>query len=64
MTCCIVELRTSFSYSSLYLSDILLVHTLNNEIFFITDFSSTLQAGIVIYGIQIDDNLLCCRVKN
>ena len=49
--------QPSPSYSSLYLSDFLSFHTLNDEIF-VKDFSETVQARVVIFGMQVDNDVL------
>ena len=52
-------------YSSLYLSDFLSIHILNNEIFrHVKDFCETVQARIVIFGMQVDNDVLYCRTAN
>ena len=54
------------AYSSLYLSDFLSFHTLNDEIF-VKDFSETVQAGVVIFGMQVDNDdndVLYCGIAN
>ena len=45
------------AYSSLYLPDFLSFHTLNNE-FFVTDFCETMQARVVIFGMQVYNDVL------
>ena len=55
--------QPSHTYSSLCLSDFLSFHTLNNEIF-ITDFCETLQARIVIFGMQFENDVLYCEIVN
>ena len=45
--------QPSPAYSSLYLSNFLSFHTLNDEIF-LKDFSETVQARVVIFGMQVD----------
>ena len=49
--------QSSPAYSSLYLSDFLSFHTLNDEIF-VKDFSETVQARVFIFGMQVDNNVL------
>ena len=49
--------QPSSAYSSLYLSNFLSFHTLNDEIF-VKDFCETVQARIVIFGILVDNNVL------
>ena len=51
------------AYSSLYLSDILSFHTLNDEIF-VKDFSGTVQARVVILGMQVDNDVLYRGIAN
>ena len=46
------------AYSSLYLFNFLSFHTLNAAIF------ETVQARIVIFGMQIDNNVLYCGIAN
>ena len=55
--------QPSPAYSSLCLSNFLSFHTLNDDIF-VKDFSTTLQARRVIFGIQIDDDMLYCGIAN
>ena len=50
--------QPSATYSSLYLSDFLSFYTLNDEIF-VKDFSKTVQARIFIFGMQVDNDVLC-----
>ena len=49
--------QPSLAYSSLYLSDFLSVHTLNNEIY-VKDLCEIVQAGVVIFGMQVDNDVL------
>ena len=49
--------QPSPAYSSLYLSDFLSFHTLNNEIF-VKDFSETVQARVFIFGMLVDNDVL------
>ena len=51
------------AYSSLYLSDFLSFHTLNDEIF-VKDFSETAQARVVIFGMQVDNDVLYRGIAN
>ena len=51
------------AYSSLYLSDFLSFHTLNDEIF-VKDFSETVQARVFIFGMQVDNDILYCMIAN
>ena len=55
--------QPSPAYSSLYLSDFLSFHTLNNEIF-VKDFSETVQARVFIFGMQVDNDVLYCGIAN
>ena len=55
--------RPSQAYSSLYLSDFLSFHTLNNEVFFVKDFCETMQARF-IFGMQVDNDVLYRRIPN
>ena len=55
--------QPSSAYSSLYLSNFLSFHTLIMK-FFVKDFCETVQARIVIFGIQIDDDMLYCGIAN
>ena len=50
-------------YSSLYLSDFLSFHTLNDEIF-VKDFSETMQARVLIFGMQVDNDVLYRGIAN
>ena len=49
--------QPSPAYSSLYLSDFLSFHTLNDEIF-VKDFCETVQARVFIFGMQADNDVL------
>ena len=49
--------QPSPAYSSLYLSNFLSFHTLNDEIF-VKDFSETVQARVFIFGMQVDNDVL------
>ena len=62
---CIVGLRTSLllSYSSLYLFNFLSFHTLNDEIL-VKDFCKTVQARVVIFGMQVDNDILYHGIAN
>ena len=55
--------QSSPVYSSLYLSDFLSFHTLNDEIF-VKDFSETVQARVVIFGMQVDNDVLHRGIVN
>ena len=54
--------QLSHSYSSLYLSDFLSFHTLNNKFF--KNFCKIVQAGVVIFGKQVDNDVLYRGVAN
>ena len=51
------------AYSSLYLSDFLSFHTLNDEIF-VKDFCETMQARVFIFGMQVDNDVLYSGIAN
>ena len=53
--------QPSPAYSSLYLSNFLSFHTLNDEIF-VKDFSETVLARVFIFGMQVDNDVLYCRI--
>ena len=55
--------QPSPAYSSLYLSDLLSFHTLNDEIF-VKDFSETVQARVFISGMQVDNDVLYRGIAN
>ena len=55
--------QPSPAYSSLYLSDFLYFHTLNDEIF-VKDSSETVQARVFIFGMQVDNDVLYRRIVN
>ena len=55
--------QPSPAYSSLYLSDFLSFHTSNDEIF-VKHFSETVQAREVIFGMQVDNDVLRCGIAN
>ena len=55
--------QPSPAYSSLYLSNFLSFHTLNDEIF-IKDFSETVQARVFIFGMQVDNDVLYRGIAN
>ena len=55
--------QPSPAYSSLYLSDILSFHTLNDEIF-VKDFCETVQARVFIFGMQVDNDVLYHGIAN
>ena len=51
------------AYSSLYLSNFLSFHTLNDEIF-VKDFCETVLARVFIFGMQVDNDVLYCGIAN
>ena len=55
--------QPSPGYSCLYLSNFLSFHTLNDEIF-IKDFCETVQARVVIFGMQVDNDVLYRGIAN
>ena len=55
--------QPSPSYSSLYLSDFLSFHTLNDDIF-VKDFSEIVQARVFIFGMQVDNDVLYRGIAN
>ena len=55
--------QPSPAYSSLYLSNFLSFHTLNDEIF-IKDFCETVQARVFIFGMQVDNDVLYRGIAN
>ena len=55
--------QPSPAYSSLYLSDFLYFHTLNDQIF-VKDFSETVQARVFIFGMQVDNDVLYRGIAN
>ena len=55
--------QPSPAYSSLYLSDFLSFHTLNNEMF-VKDFSETVQARVFIFDMQVDNDVLYRGIAN
>ena len=55
--------QPSPAYSSLYLSNFLFFHTLNDEIF-VKDFCETVQARVVIFGEQVDNDVLYRGIAN
>ena len=54
--------QPSPAYSSLYLSNFLSFHTLMK--FFVKDFCETVQARVVILGMQVDNNVLYRGIAN
>ena len=57
-----IENQSSPAYSSLHLSNFLSFHTLMN--FFVKDFSTTMQDRMLIFGMQVDDDLLYRGIEN
>ena len=55
--------QPSPAYSSLYLSNFLSFHTLNDEIF-VKVFSETVQARVFIFGMQVDNDVLYRGIAN
>ena len=55
--------QLSLAYSSLYLSDFLSFHTLNDEIF-VKDFCETVQARVFIFSMQVDNDVLYHGIAN
>ena len=53
----------SSAYSSLYLSNFLSFHTLNDEIF-VQDFCETVQARVFIFGMQVDNDVMYREIAN
>ena len=60
---CGIGNQPSPAYSSLYLSDFLFFHTLNDEIF-VKDFSEIVQARVFIFGMQVDNDVLYSGIVN
>ena len=58
-----IENQPYAAFSSLYLSDLLSFHILDNEIF-VKDFREILQAGVVIFDMQVDDDVLYGGIEN
>ena len=54
--------QPSPAYSSLYLSNFLSFHTLMK--FFVKDFCENMQARVVVFGMQVDNNLLYRGIAN
>ena len=48
----------------MHLSDFLFISILSIRTFFVKDLCGTLQARIVIFGMQVDDDVLYCDVAN
>ena len=55
--------QPSSAYSSLYLSNFLSFHTLNDEIF-VKDFCEIVQARVFIFGVQVDNDALYSGIAN
>ena len=55
--------QPSSAFSSLYLSNFLSFHTLNDEIF-VKDFSETVQARVFIFGMQVVNDVLYHGIAN
>ena len=55
--------QPSPAYSSLYLSNFL-SSILSRMKFFVKYFSRTIQARVLIFGMQVDDDLLYCGIEN
>ena len=55
--------QPSPAYSSLYLSNFLSFHTLMMK-FFVKDFCETVQARVVIFGMQVDNDVLYRGIAN
>ena len=51
------------AYSSLYLSNFLSFHTLNDDIF-VKGFSETVRAKVFIFGMQVDNDVLYHGIAN
>ena len=62
--CCIVGLqRGTAAYSSLYFADFFL-SILQIVNIFVKDFCETWQTRVVIFGMQVDDNMLYRGIAN
>ena len=55
--------QPSLACSSLYLSNFLSFHTLNDDIF-VKDFSETVQARVFIFSMQVDNDVFYCGIAN
>ena len=60
---CGIANQPSPAYFSLYLSDFLSFHTLNDEIF-VKDCSEIVQARVFIFGMQVDNDVLYREIAN
>ena len=58
----VIENQPSPAYSSLYLSNFCSFHILMK--FFVKDFSTTMQGRMLIFGMQVDDDLLYRGIGN
>ena len=61
MLYCGIATQPSPAYYSLYLSDFLSFHTLNNE-FFVKDFYETVEARVFTFDMQVDNDVLYCGI--
>ena len=65
MMYCIVELLTKFLMLRLpCICPIFFLSILEIMIFFVTDFCETVQGRIVIFGMQVDNDVLYCEIVN
>ena len=65
MTCCIVGLGTSLLLLILpCICPIFYSSILSRMKFFVKDFSRTVQARVLIFGVQVDDDLLYRGIEN
>ena len=65
MTCCIVGLRTSLLLLILpYICPIFFPSILSRMKFFVKDFSRTIQARMLIFGMHVDDDFSYCGIEN
>ena len=60
---CGIANQPSHAYSSLYFSDVLSVCTLIMK-FFVKDFCEIMQVGVVIFGKQVDNDVLYRGIAN
>ena len=60
---CGIANQPSPAYSSLYLSDFLSFHNLNDEIF-VQGFCETVQARVFIFGRQVDNDVVYRGIAN
>ena len=60
---CGIANQPSPAYSSVYLSDFLSFHALNDEIF-VKDFCETLQARVFIFGMVVNNDMLYRGIGN